>query len=374
MHLSNLLFRLCSVLVVVLLGAMCRGAAQATSGNAASSASVAAPMFAPKVVVVAMFEPGEDAGDVPGELQYWVERENLTQIIPFPQGYRAIRANADGSVIALTTGVGTARSAASVMALGMDSRFDLRRSYWLIAGIAGVDPKDATLGSAAWAEWLVDGDLAHEIDIREAPDGWPTGYIPLRKTKPYEQPRKSDDTGEVFRLDPELTEWAFQLTKDVELMDTAGMAERRGEYVGFPQAIRKPFVLKGDNLAAMTYWHGKRLNEWANDWVKYHTDGKGEYVTTAMEDTGTAQALTWLGRAGRVDLRRLICLRTASNFDMQWPAGTAHESLTREKLAAYSAYVPALDAAHRVGSKVVRALVAGWGDYESKPPAAQPGR
>ncbi len=46
------------------------------------------------------------------------------------------------------------------------------------------------------------------------------------------------------------------------------------------------------------------LNEWANDWVRYHTDGKGNYVTTAMEDTGTLQSLTFLAKAGRVDLAR----------------------------------------------------------------------
>ncbi len=34
-------------------------------------------------------------------------------------------------------GGGIANAAASVMALGYDPRFDLRRAYWLIAGIAG---------------------------------------------------------------------------------------------------------------------------------------------------------------------------------------------------------------------------------------------
>jgi len=319
----------------------------------------AAPVLAPRVIVVAMFEPGRDEGDTPGEFQYWVEREKLSRVVPFPQGYRDLRTNADGSILGIVTGVGTARSAASIMALGSDPRFDLRASYWLIAGIAGIDPEDGTIGSAAWAEWLVDGDLAHEIDPREAPAGWPTGYIPLRKTTPYELPRTEEDSGEVFRLNPTLTEWAYQLTKDIPLMDTPGMADRRANYVGLPNALRPPFVLKGDNLAAMTYWHGQRLNEWANRWVSYHTEGKGNYVTTAMEDTGTAQALTWLARAGRVDFQRVLCLRTASNFDMQWPGATAHESLSGEKLAAYSAYLPSLDAAHRVGSKVVHALIAG---------------
>ncbi|HRE79955.1 MAG TPA: hypothetical protein PLN52_02845 [Opitutaceae bacterium] len=149
---------------------------------------VGAATLAPKVVVVTMFEPGDDTGDVPGEFQLWVEREALDRVIPFPQGFRDLRTNADGSVLAIVTGIGTARSAASIMALGSDPRFDLRQSYWLIAGIAGIDPRDGTIGSAAWAEWIVDGDLAHEIDPREAPPEWSTGYLPLRKSKPTSSP------------------------------------------------------------------------------------------------------------------------------------------------------------------------------------------
>ena len=35
-----------------------------------------------KVVVIAMFEQGADTGDVPGEYQYWVEREHLSTASP----------------------------------------------------------------------------------------------------------------------------------------------------------------------------------------------------------------------------------------------------------------------------------------------------
>ena len=94
----------------------------------------------PKVVVVTMFEPGQDTGDAPGELQYWVEREQLTRVLPLPAAYHDVRSNADGSVIGIVTGVGNSNAAASIMALGLDPRFDLRKSYWLVAGIAGIDP------------------------------------------------------------------------------------------------------------------------------------------------------------------------------------------------------------------------------------------
>jgi len=34
-----------------------------------------------KVVVVTMFERGEDTGDQPGEFQFWVEREHLDRVL-----------------------------------------------------------------------------------------------------------------------------------------------------------------------------------------------------------------------------------------------------------------------------------------------------
>ena len=42
--------------------------------------------------------------------------------------------------------------------------------------------------------------------------------VPLRKSVPYEQPKVAGDTAEVFRLDPGLVEWAYQLTKDLRLV------------------------------------------------------------------------------------------------------------------------------------------------------------
>ena len=45
--------------------------------------------------------------------------------------------------------------------------------------------------------------------------------------------------------------------------------------------------------------------------MKYRTTGKGAYVTTAMEDTGTLSSLQMLTKAGRVDWNRVLVLHTA---------------------------------------------------------------
>ena len=320
-----------------------------------------------KVVVVTMFERGEDTGDAPGEFQLWVEREKLTQVIPFAHGNRPLRTDGNG-LIAMVTGVGTAKAAASVMALGMDPRFDLTKAYWLVAGIAGVDPADASLGSAAWATYVVDGDLGHEIDAREIPATWKTGFVPLRKAVPYEQPVREQNEGEMYKLHAPLVDWAYGLTKGIQLGDTPELEKRRALMTGMPNAQRPPFVLKGDTLQSSTFWHGKLLNEWANDWVAYHTKGKANYVTTAMEDTGTLQSLHFLAKAGKVDVNRVLVLRTASNFDSQRPQLTAAESLAENKAGGYAGFIPSVESAWKVGSTVVHELIANWKKYRSVMP------
>jgi purine nucleoside permease len=107
--------------------------------------------IAVKVVVVAMFERGEDTGDAPGEF-------------------------------------------------------------------GGGDPADVSLGSAVWVEHVIDGDLGYEIDAREIPKDWPTGMVPLRKTRPYEQPLRPELEGEAYTLDQPLVDWAFQLTRSSQIL------------------------------------------------------------------------------------------------------------------------------------------------------------
>jgi purine nucleoside permease len=322
-----------------------------------------------KVVVVALFERGADTGDAPGEYQFWVERNHLDRVFPFPQGNHDLRMNEQG-VLGILAGVGTARAAASIEALALDPRFDLSKAYWLVAGIAGVDPRDASLGSAAWAEWVVDGDLAHEIDAREIPKDWKTGYVPLRKTTPYEQPRVNADAGEAYHLNPALVNWAFQITQHTALIDSPAMQRERAHYQQ-PNARRPPFVLKGDDLSASTFWAGRLLDEWANDWVSYHTDGQGNYVMTAMEDTGILQALTFVARTGRVDAKRVLVLRTASDFDQPPPGVTPAEGLKENNVKGYPGLLPALESAWQVGNTVVTQLVANWSRYRDEIPAAR---
>ncbi len=323
-----------------------------------------------KVVLVSMFEPGEDEGDRPGEFQNWVERLPLDKTLPFPAGYRDLRYNEDMGVLGIVTGVGNTKTAVSITSLGLDDRFDLSKAYWLVAGISGVDPKDAPTASAVWADWVIDGDLSHEIDAREIPDGWTTGYIPLRKTEPYQKPFPKEREVVAIQMNQKLLHWAYNMTKDIVLPDNEDISQMRAQYKGYAAAEMKPVVMIGTQLAASTYWHGKLFNDWANDWVDYWTEGQGNFVTSAMEEVGTWHSMERLDALGLADKNRMLVLRTASNFTMQWPGISAYQSLAGEKLTGkgYSAYIPSLESAYLVGSPVVKALVDGWDEFKDQIP------
>jgi len=352
-----------TLLALVLFGLATGGTTAAPQGTPESPLPI-------RVAIVTMFEIGADEGDQAGEFQLWKTRLNLDTRYPLPHAHHDLYVNEGRGILGMVTGIGTSNSAGALMAVGLDPRFDFSRTYWLIVGIAGVDPADASLGSAAWAEYLVDADLAHLIDPREMPEGWTTGFFPRGARRPYD-PRRPDADGEVFVLNRALARWAYDLTRNIELPDNEILERRRAAYEGYPNAQKPPFVLIGDQLAGMTYWHGALMNEWANDWVAYWTKGEGEYVTTAMEDTGSYRTLKYLDAGGRVDADRVMVLRTASNFDMQPPGLTAVESLLMDHGdEGYEALGAALESGWLVGSRVVETLLEDWDTYAEIVPAA----
>lgn len=355
--------------------------------NALAQSGTRTEIIRPKVIVVVYFEVGKDTGDAPGELQFWVERDHLDRVIDVPGMSRSVRANADGSEIAMAVGPGNVRPGVNLMAFGLDPRFDVRKSYWLLNGIAGVSPKEVPLASAIWTDYVVNGDLKHEIDAREIPKDWPDGFYGLDDSKPEEMPRvpsgsgndvrswpkdgaQIDPTGAIVRMNPALLQWAFDMTREMKLPENDQMRALDARYKGYPAAQEPPHVLIGANLASETFWVGAKMDDWAHRWVRYMTDGQASFRSTAMNDSGSMMALAALTRAGRADWNRAVLLRTGSNFDMQAPDETAEQSANREMHGGYTAYEPALESAYQVGSRLVKALIADWPKYEATIPSS----
>ena len=68
-------------------------------------------------------------------------------------------------------------AASSITALTFSNLFDFTKTYFFIAGIAGINPKVATLGSVTFARYAVQVALQYEFDAREIPENFTTGWV-----------------------------------------------------------------------------------------------------------------------------------------------------------------------------------------------------
>ncbi|EEX62194.1 purine nucleoside permease [Brucella abortus bv. 6 str. 870] len=310
--------------------------------------------IAPKVMVITMF------GD---EAKPWLKGLKFTRKIRLPglsPEYPTVDCTAEGLCL-MTTGMGFANAASAVSAMALSRKFNLTHSYFLIAGIAGVDPKHGTLGSAHWAKYAVDASLNHRIDLREAPEGWPTGFFGLGAAKPGEKPKWSAGT-EVFALNARLADYALATTRNVKLLDSDEAKAYRKHYTE-EAATGAPKVTLCDTASTDTYWHGAKLGDAIGAWSKVLTDGKADYCTAQMEDNATLTALKRAAEAGKLDFNRIALLRTASNFDRQGKDQTAMES----PAATSGGFPLATENAYRVGKAYADSIIANWKAWEKAP-------
>lgn len=314
-----------------------------------------------RVVVVTTWEDMAGGRDARGELHAWLTRWPMTSSLPFAVGARALAYDRKRHVLAVLTGMATARAAASVIALGEDPRFDLRHAYWVVAGTAGVDPKVASAGSIAWARYVIDGDLNQELDVRDMPSDWPDGVVPYERIRPYESPRPAtqNDFADVgFTLNRRLVDWAYAATQGVTLADDETLRRLREPYA--EAARRPPFVLEGDTLASARSWYGDHATEWARRWVDYWTAGQGVFTMSDEEDSGMMEALTMLARDHKVRLDRVLILRGASDYTLNPPGMSAGAFLAKETHEGFPAEQEALDNLYAVAAPVVHALADDW--------------
>jgi purine nucleoside permease len=309
-----------------------------------------------KVLIISMIAP---------EGQSFVDNLQLTDEITVP-GLAAdsptAKCNAD-DVCQITTGMGHTNAAASVSAMVWSSKFDLTHTYFLVAGIAGIDPTQGTLGSAAWARYLIDFGIAWEIDAREKPDDWSTGYLGINTKMPGEKP-PLDYRTEVFQLNETLLQKALSLGQSAQLEDSDQASAYRANWDIAP-ANQPPAIVQCDTAAGDTWWHGALLEKQAQDWTKLLTDGQGTYCTTQQEDNATYEALTRGASAGRVDLDRVAVLRSASNFDRPYPGQTTYDSLVT---ATSGGFVPATHNLYAAAGPLVAAIVTDWSSWKSGVP------
>jgi purine nucleoside permease len=309
-----------------------------------------------KALIISMFGP---------EGEPWITKLALDQKLEVPglsEDYPEVSCNAD-DVCQITTGMGHTNVAASITALVFSGKFDFSRTYFLVAGISGVDPTQGTLGSAAWARYLIDFGIQWELDSRECPDTWSGGYLGINTRSPKDKPPLDYKT-EVFQLNEQLLQKALTLSKTATLEDNATAMEYRKNWDIAP-ANEPPSVVQCDTAAGDTWWHGEHLEKRAQDWTKILTDDKGTYCTTQQEDNSTYEALKRGAGAGLLDIERVAVLRTASNFDRPYPGQTAYDSLVN---SISGGFLPSIANLYNAGNPLITDIVSNWAEWQDGVP------
>lgn len=227
--------------------------------------------------------------------------------------YPTVHCTPNFEVCQVTTGEAEINAATTMTSLVLSGKFDLRLTYFLIAGIAGVNPKQATLGGVALSRFSVSVALQYEFDAREMPANFSTGYFAYGTYLPNQFPESLYGT-EVFELNEALRDIAFGFASRANLSGDP-TAQAYGDKYGalgetFLAATRPPSVAKCDVATSDVYYSGNMLSEAFENTTAIWTNGSGVYCMTAQEDTAVLEVLVRMAIENLVDFSRVILMRT----------------------------------------------------------------
>jgi purine nucleoside permease len=259
-------------------------------------------------------------------------------------------------VCSIITGEGEINAATSMMALTLSPHFDLTQTYFLIAGIAGINPACGTTGSVCFSRYVVQVALQYEFDPRDLPSNYTSGYIPQGAVAPGQYPPELYGT-EVFELNKDLHDRAIKLASKAKLADTKVAKKFRSRFPETSPASQPPTVFTGATATSDNYFSGAILGDAFANFTKLVTNGTARYCMTAQEDNATLEALLRADLAGLADFSRVIVMRTASDFDRPPPDLSPEQNLFYVNPGGFDSSIANL---YRAGIEIVNDIRTNW--------------
>ena len=207
---------------------------------------------------------------------------------------------------------------------------------------------------------MVEFGTQWELDARDIPSDWPTGYLGVDTRHPNEKPALNYQT-EIFKLNPALQTHAYELTKNVKLTESKASAAWRLKYPYAP-ANKPPVVTRCDSVTGNTWFSGTKLSERAEVWTKIVSDGQATYCMTQQEDNATYEGLLRASREGLLDVGRIAVIRAGSDFDRPAPGDSEVDNLLDYQKQ--DAFGPALTNLRLVGSVLVNNILQHWPKWQ----------
>ncbi|CAD0100721.1 unnamed protein product [Aureobasidium mustum] len=260
----------------------------------------------PKMVIISMFAPE-------AEIWYGIPEFNLlARNITLPGAsplFPDVHCTEDGDVCQVITGESEINAAVTIASLVRSPRFDLTTTYFMIAGIAGINPEVATICSVTIARYAVQ---------------YPQN---IYGTEVFEATLNDSDAAIAYR--------ALYAHDQIY----AAGASPSG-----------PSVVECDVATSDVYYSGPLLGEAFGNFTTLITNGTGNYCSTAQEDNATLEALLRAAAEKLVDFSRIIVMRTASDFDRPFLGGSATYNLFES--SAQGAFLPAVNNLYLAGIQI----------------------
>ena len=277
----------------------------------------------PKFMIISMYDQEGDVWYGIPDFDLLAHNVTVTGLSPL---FPAVHCTDNYDICQLTTGEGEINAAGTIASLTRSDSFDLTKTYFMIAGIAGISPYQGTSADVTFARYAVQVALQYELDARERPENFSTGYFPQGSYSPNQYPQELYGT-EVFEVNDALRKIAVMAAKKAELNDTAAAQAYRANYAVGLAARSAPSVRECDVATSDNYFYGALLGDAFSDYTHLLTNGSGVYCTTAQEDNATLESLLRGAAAHLVDFARIIVMRTASDFDRPYPGQSELQGL-----------------------------------------------
>ncbi|MCJ1400545.1 hypothetical protein MMC11_003751 [Xylographa trunciseda] len=313
-------------------------------------------VIAPKVMIVDMFSYEQEAWYGIPEFDLLAQNITVPGLSPI---YPDVHCTLSNDICQVVTGESEINAASTMSALVHSPLFNFTHTYFFIAGIAGINPEVATLGSVTFAKYAVQVGLQYEFDAREIPANFSTGYVPLGSTTPSEYPQSIYGT-EVFEVNDALRQLAIGFANTATLNDSTAAMAYRANYAStaaYKAGSEPPSVVGCDVATSDVYYSGALLSEAFGNFTTLLTNGSGVYCTTAQEDNASLEALLRGAQSNLTDFARVIVMRTASDFDRPYAAEPDTVNLF---YADQGGFEPSLQNIYLAGIKVVEGILANW--------------
>ncbi|CEN59407.1 hypothetical protein ASPCAL01857 [Aspergillus calidoustus] len=155
---------------------------------------------------------------------------------------------------------------------------------------------------------------------------------------------------------------AVGFAKNASLADSDAARQYRRNYITADNrchtATQTPGIVQYATSTSDVYFAGHILTSTFANTTKALTGGKGVYCISQQEDNATLEALMRGAKAGLLDFRRIIIMRSGSDFDRPFPGQTALQGLLYSDQGGFGIAVRNL---YLAGREVIKGILGGWG-------------